>query len=114
VWVADLVRSIAARRRGVRVRKGDRIRARVDIQTLGLIYFHAPYTSGHRCRIPQGSVLRIYDASGRLGFLCTPDDSVLEEAIVPAADRLSEKYAGIAFSFGIGDIGRRFDVLDSA
>jgi hypothetical protein len=96
---------------GVRVRKNDHFRTLVDIPTIGLAYFRAPFTSGFRCTIPKGAVLRVYHETvpRALGFSCTLVDQQLEVLLVPASDRLNETYAGHAFSFGLGEIGTRLE-----
>ena len=114
--IADLIRSWRARRNGVRVHRGDHLRALVDIRTIGMVYFRAPFSSGFRCTIPKGSVLNVYhepDAND-LGFNCTLVDADLEVLLVPATDRTSDKYTGHAFAFGLGDIGRRLERMRPA
>ncbi len=111
MWIVDAARDALAYRRGVRVRKGDRVRALVDIEIAGLIYFRAPFTSGLRCRIPRGAVLRVYAEPAGWSFSCTVDDPALESAIVPGPDLMHDKYAGLAIQFGLGEIGRRLQVL---
>jgi hypothetical protein len=111
VWIIDVVRDVMAYGRGTRVRKGDRVRALVDIEIGGLIYYRAPFTTSFRGRIPRGGVLPVYDAPDGWAFLCTIDDPVLEAAVVPESDRLHHAYAGCAISFGLGEIGRRLEVL---
>lgn len=94
--------------------KGDHLRAVVDIPTIGLSYFCAPFTGGFRCILPKGAVLRVYhepDASA-LGFNCTLLDPDLEASLVPREDRMNEKYAGHAFAFGLGDIGRHLERVE--
>ena len=105
----DLVRSFLAKRRGVRVAKDDRVRALVDVETLGMAYHSGPFSSGFACRIPRGSVMRVYSTTD-LGFSCTPEGE-LEIQLVPASDRNNPKYSAAAFTFGLGDIGRTFEVL---
>jgi hypothetical protein len=113
MWIVDVARDVLAYRRGVRVRKGDRVRALVDIEIGGLIYFRAPFTTSFRCRIPRGGVLRVYAAPNGWSFACTADDPSLEAAIVPTSDRRHPAYAGHALQFGLGEIGRRLEVLPS-
>jgi hypothetical protein len=114
-WIPDLARSWLACRRGVRVQKGDQLRTLVDIPTIGLVYFRAPFSSGFRCTIPKGAVLEVYHTSGprALGFACTLVDKELESQLVPASDLAHEKYAGHAFQFGLGEVGRRLEIIDS-
>ena len=111
MWLIGLVRSVFARQRGIRVAKGDHVRALVDVDTIGLSYYNGPYSTGFDCRIPRGSVMRVYDAT-ELVFLCTPEGE-LETELVPASHRNDSKYAGAAFQFDIGDIGRRFELIVS-
>ena len=93
------------------MRKGDRVRAIADIEARGLIYYRAPFTTGFTCRIPRGAVLRVYDEPTRWGFVCTANDPELESAIVPTSDRLHDAYAGHALTFGLGEIGRRLELI---
>ena len=90
-----------------------RLAARLDIEARGLTYYHAPATTGFRCCIPCGAVLVVYAEPSRhsLGFVCTLADPELEARLVP--DRFNPKYAGSAFSFGLGDIGRKLEILTS-
>ena len=111
MWIVDVARDVLAYRRGVRVRKGDRMRALVDIEIGGLIYYRAPFTTGFRCCIPRGGVLRVYSEPAGWSFTCTVDDRALEAAIVPRSDLMHDKYAGVAIQFGLGEIGRRLEVL---
>jgi hypothetical protein len=109
-YVPAVVGASLANRRGVRVHDGDRVRATVDIKARGLVYFNGPFSGGFVCTIPCGSVLRVYHVHD-LGFLCTPEGD-LEAALVPASDRSNSKYAGAAFAFGLGDVGRRLELVD--
>ena len=95
--------------RGFRVAKGGRLRSRMDIRTIGIAYFNGPNSSGFDCEIPRGTELVVYATSG-IGFNCTLADRALEERLVPDAIRGEPKYAGHAFQFGLGDLGRRLDV----
>jgi hypothetical protein len=108
-----VLRHVTAYLKGIRVHKGTRLAAHLDIEARGLIYYRAPVTTGFRCRIPQGAVLVVYtEPSHRsLGFVCTIADPQLEARLVPSEDRLNTKYAGCAFSFGLGDIGRTLDIV---
>jgi hypothetical protein len=108
-WIPAVIGASLAKRRGVRVRNEDRVRALVDVKTTGIVYYNGPFSTGFRCVIPRGSVLKVYSV-GDLAFLCTPEGEV-EAALVPASDRAHSKYAGAAFSINIGDIGRRFEVV---
>lgn len=96
--------------RGVRIAKGARLRLRADVRTTGLVYFNGPFSSGFHCEIPQGAELVVYSASG-LAFQCTLADPALEERLIPKDLRLDPKYAGTAFTFGLGDLGSRLEVL---
>ena len=110
MWLIDLIRSELAKRRGVRVKEGDHVRALEDLDEIGLVYFKAPFSTGFRCTIPKGSVPRVYGVT-RLGFVCTPEGK-LEAAIVPEHDRRDDRYAGAAFSFTLADLGRRLVVQE--
>ncbi len=110
-YVAAVIGARLANRRGVRVTEGDHVRALVDINARGMIYFNGPYSGGLTCTISRGSVLRVYHVHD-LGFLCTPEGD-LERTLVPVADRSDSKYSGVAFSFGLGDIGRRFELVST-
>lgn len=109
--ISGILRNIAAYARGARLQEGDRVRVLQEIRATGLAYYHAPATTGFRCRLPVGAVLRVYAEPSRLGFACTVDDPEIESQLVPATTLNDEKYAGVAFRFGYGELGRRLTLI---
>ena len=85
------------------------VRALADVKTTGMTYFNGPFSGGFDCVIPRGSVMRVYDVT-ELGFLCTPEGE-LESALVPVGERSNPKYSSAAFTFNLGEIGRRFELV---
>jgi hypothetical protein len=81
--------------------KGTRFEVLEDIETEGLVHWSALFTSGFRCVIPKGTILKTfhdYPASSAVGF--APEDyKGFEQKHVPEADRNARKYAGYSFVF---------------
>lgn len=116
IWLVGVVRSWSAHRKGIRIHKDDRVRAMVSISAEGIVYYRGPYSTGIRCVIPAGTVLRVYsDTDDRtLAFACTFVNAADEHRLVPEGDRADSKYAGVAFAFDLADVGRRLEILPRA
>jgi hypothetical protein len=68
--------------------RNEHVRALVDVDTLGLACFNARFSIGFSCRIPRGSVTRVYWV-GPIGFSCTQEGE-LQTPLVSETEKESE------------------------
>lgn len=108
-----MLRHVLSYLKGTRAQTSMLLRARVDIETHALIHYSAPFTHRTHCTIPKGTVLLVYDRQPGLFFSCMARDKAGEAALIPAEARQDVKYAGHSFVFGVGEIGRRLETIDT-
>jgi hypothetical protein len=90
--------------------KGTRFEVAEDIDTDGLVHWHAAFTSGFHCVIPKGTILvtfRDCSASSAAFGLVPEDYKGFEQKYVPHDDSVAQKYAGYSFVFALSEVGRK-------
>lgn len=100
-----------------RVKTGDRFRALCAMDTVVLICWKAPLTTGEPCVIPAGTVL-VADhnqIAGKPGFGCVPEEyEALMPVVVPEKFRSHAKFNGYYFVLRSEDIGTKLERVESA
>jgi hypothetical protein len=98
------------------VRRGDRFRLARDAEVRATYIYYAPsHTVGGPTVLPEGTVIVAFDQSeGAVGFAGYPEAyDELEETVVPAEHRASDRYAGgYGVSFNVNDIGDLLEPIE--
>ncbi|HVT07515.1 MAG TPA: hypothetical protein VHO67_08660 [Polyangia bacterium] len=96
--------------------KGQRYRAKSDLDVRGIISYSAPFTGGFRGTLPAGATLTVEDdpPSFARGVYLRPDDyRRFESLFVSADERGAHNYSGYAVVVTFEDLESGFDRLDA-
>jgi hypothetical protein len=99
----------------VKVRRGDRLRARRDVHVGVMTVFQAPlHTGGDRTLLPEGAVLVSFDPQpGATVVNCYPEHyDALESHLVPEAELRNPRYRAYYIGLSLADIADDFEVLE--
>ena len=99
-----------------KIYKGAQFEVTEDIDTDGLLHWHAAFTGGFRCVIPKGTILVTFqDCSASLPrsvlYLKTIRD--LNESTFYTKTHCLGEYASTRFVFARSEAGRRLRLSDS-
>ena len=102
-----LALSVLSRPIGTSFAAGDLLIVRRPLAVTVLTHWRAPYTDGFHCLLPEGTRLRVSEATGRRarGLPCQPDDlEAFESAFVSEDVRRHAKYAGCSLVLVKGEV----------
>ena len=92
------------------VRKGDKFRTIVQIDTYALTCWKAPYTGSEKCSIPKNTILIAYTdgVPHAKGFGCIVENEAdFARKYLPSEVINHEKYNGFYFVLMYNDIGKK-------
>ena len=98
----------------MRPTKGQRYRAKVDLDVIGVISFAAPFTSGFQGTFPKGATATVAEdpPSFARGVHLRPDDyEHFERLFVPEAERRDQKYSDYSVVVAFDALLEQFDLV---
>ena len=91
---------------------GEQFEALRDLRITYLIHWSAPYTSGGEGTLPKGTRVRVSVPAADpepIGIYAVPvEEKLLEQQLVPEADRMSSNYAGYSISLTVAQLNEDF------